>query len=554
MRKFSNLSKIVSLAVILLFTYTSEVFALTPAPAPRKMQTPQEKRQQLQQDAATAMTEVDTAYKEILTSVNSGQAPSAEILDKALKAVAKNRKYLPVLNDSQKSTYHILSAWVFYFDNKQDKAAKQAASAQKVAPKNPNTVKTRFAISVIYKDYTSVIEALTEQSTNTRPRPQTGEPDAQSYQQGSENDIQLDVNAVRIELLSKVFDFQPEPVEADSPSWQSAGRLNCALLWKIDVNELDSFAPIEVAKPAQVNEPNVPPQEPNLSPAPLEDMPVSQPDQEAASESQPQAVQIPELEVFSKLQTQFPENKKIAFSGINLNSPTKTKNLANWLKNNPQTWQTFILSTQGQQKMLSSLGSDLDKPVLLIIAPDGTIRYAGNVEGFLPQMVINNILQNPLEFAEPNEPNKPPVTAEPNLPAAKPARQTPLEPNKPDISPILLIADANKAVPNNTQQQRIPPQTDVNTASPPVKQQQADEAFSAADDYQAEKLLSNAGTFLQIGNKLPSHAYRDPIDWCRQVMKNYPNTKYAQEAQMLLRNVPKEHRQQYNLTDEELGL
>jgi hypothetical protein len=37
-------------------------------------------------------------------------------------------------------------------------------------------------------------------------------------------------------------------------------------------------------------------------------------------------------------------------------------------------------------------------------------------------------------------------------------------------------------------------------------------------------------------------------------MKNYPNTKYAQEAQMLLRNVPKEHRQQYNLTDEELGL
>ena len=34
MRKFSNLSKIVSLAVILLFTYTSEVFALTPAPAP----------------------------------------------------------------------------------------------------------------------------------------------------------------------------------------------------------------------------------------------------------------------------------------------------------------------------------------------------------------------------------------------------------------------------------------------------------------------------------------------------------------------------------------
>jgi hypothetical protein len=37
-------------------------------------------------------------------------------------------------------------------------------------------------------------------------------------------------------------------------------------------------------------------------------------------------------------------------------------------------------------------------------------------------------------------------------------------------------------------------------------------------------------------------------------MKDYPNTKYAQQAQMLLRNVPQEHRQQYNLTDQELGL
>ena len=48
--------------------------------------------------------------------------------------------------------------------------------------------------------------------------------------------------------------------------------------------------------------------------------------------------------------------------------------------------------------------------------------------------------------------------------------------------------------------------------------------------------------------------YRKPVEMCRRVMKDYPNTKYAQEAQMLLRNVPKEYRQQYNLTDEELGL
>ncbi len=537
MRKFSNL-KIISFLIVFSVVITSKAFAPPARSAETrsiKRLTPQERRQMLEQEASSASTEVSAKYQEILPYVNSAQAPSEPDLREFLKTIARNRKYLPVFNDSQKATYHILSAWVYYFDDKQNRAAKQAASAQKIAHKNPGSIKTRLALSIIYKDYTSVIEALTQQSSNDRRGPQTDEPDSSSYYQASKDDIQLDVNAVRIELLSKVFDFHPEPVEANMAAWQPAGRLICTLLWKIDANELDSFAPIEVVIPPETNEPNKSPQELNI-PQYLPPEPVAKP--------------IPELEEFSKLQTQFAENKKIAFTGINLNDfndPAKMKNLANWLNKNPQTWQTFILSPQEQQKMLSYLGDGFDKPILLIIAPDSTTRYAGGIEGFLPQMVINSILQNPLEFAEPNEPNKPPDNAEP-------ARHIPAEPN---TSPTLSTADANKAA-LNTQQHQISPQMDANTALPPPPpaetQQQDDDVFSAADNYQAEKLLSNARTFLQIGNRLPSHTYRNPIEWCRQVMRDYPNTKYAREAQMLLRNVPEDHRQQYNLTDEELGL
>ncbi len=554
MRKFSNLPKIVSLIVFLLIIYT-EVFAQAQyTPAPRRTQSGQEIRQQLQQEASTAMTEVDATYKKILDFVNSGQIPSKEDLDASLKTIAKNRKYLPVLNNSQKSTYHILSAWVYYFDNKQDKASKQAASAQKVASKNPNTVKTRLALSIIYKDYASVIEALTEQSTNSRPGPQTDKADVQSYQQGSENDIQLDVNAVRIGLLGKVFDFYPEPVGADSPSWRSAGQLACAILWKIDANELDSFAPVEETKPAETNEPNIPvspPPQPVVAPAENIPAPMPQPAPEAVPQQQYQAEQTNELKAFSKLQNQFEKDRRIAFIGINLNDPTKTKNLANWLNKNPQTWRTFILSPEGQQKMFSCLGGSFDKPLLLIVAPDSTIRYAGNVEGFLPQMVIHKILENPQEFAAAdfNEPNQPPAAPQSNLPAVEPVQPVQL-PAGPNISPV-LTADVNKTDVNTPQPQQS--KADANTVSAPAKQK-VNEDFSVADDYQAETLLSNARTFLKIGNRLPAHMYREPVEMCRRVMKDYPNTKYAQEAQMLLRNVPKEHRQQYNLTDEELGL
>lgn len=537
MRKFNSLLKVVFLTVILLLCIfeVSVAAVYSPAPMPtqqRKLQTPQEKKQQLQQEATTAMTEVDTAYREILTSVNSGQAPSAEVLDKDLKIVAKNRKYLPVLTDSQKSEYHIFSAWVFYFDSKQDKALKQAVSAQKVAPKNPNTLKTRFALSVIYKDYASIAEAFTEQNAAPKPHPQNaaaGEEQQSSYQQ-SDSDIKLDVNAVKTELLGKAFDFNPEPVKADLPPWHSAGQVTAALLWKIDSGELDAFAP--VVKP-ETNEPNAP----------------------VSFTPEPVAKSIPEVEAFSKIQTQFSDNKKTSFIGINLNDPAKKENLANWLKKGSHNWQACVLSTDQQPKLLSLLGNDSNKPILLVVAPDSTIRYAGSVEGFLPPMVIRGILQNPQEFVEPNEPNKPPAAAqlakvaEPNSPAVKPAEQ-PAEPNKPVISPALPPAEVNKTV-INTQQPK--PVSAPNTVSIQVKHQ-ADEELAAADDYQAQTLLSNAKTFLQIGSRLPSHEYRNPVEWCRRVIKDYPNTKYAQEAQMLLRNVPKEYRQQYNITDQELGL
>ena len=375
-----------------------------------------------------------------------------------------------------------------------------------------------------------------------------------SYQQTNEGNIQLDINSVQAGLLGKTFDFNPEPVEVNSSSWQSAGRLACALLWKIDANEFDSFAPAQIAKPAETNEPNASLYESNLpippAPEPVATTPSGEntfsPMLQSEGEKQGKTYQSTFV-AFSQLQSQFAKDKRTVFAGINLNDPAKRKNLENWLSKNPQTWQIFLLPPEGQQKMLAYFSGDFEKPVLLIIAPDNTIRYAGKVEGFLPKMIIRGILENPQEFAEPNEPNRPSAPAESNLPAVKPVQPVhlPVRPNMPQTS----TADVNKTT-LNVQHPQTQPQT--TTASAPVKQQ-ANEDFSA-DDYQAETLLSNAKTFLQIGNRLPSHMYLKPIEMCRRVMKDYPNTKYAQEAQMLLRNVPKEYRQQYNLTDEELGL
>jgi hypothetical protein len=219
--------------------------------------------------------------------------------------------------------------------------------------------------------------------------------------------------------------------------------------------------------------------------------------------------------------------------GININDPAKKANLLNWLGKNPQKWPAFFPS-YGQQYLLSSLIADSNKPVLLIVAPDAAIRYAGRIDGFLPRMVIDAIVNNSQDS------NKPDL----NLPAIE--YKSPAE---PEPQPEQPVKNQNTSAAPAEQQPKNDLQPKV-TVPANANQNQDDDFF----DPRAETLLENARAFFKIGNRLQYHIYQKPIDMCRTVIQDYPNTKYAAEAQILLRQVPERFREQYKLTDEELGL
>jgi hypothetical protein len=500
-----------------------------------RYQTAEERKQQLKQESTAAAAEIDAAYKKILDYVNAAQKPAKTDIDEAQKTVLKNRKYLPVLEEPQRAAYNVLSAWVYYFDEKNDKALKQASAGQKTSPQNINAFKTHFAISLICADYLALTEAVTDHSINASQE-ETPNSQTQSYSQPVNDDIQLDVNSVRTGILDKTFDGQLEPLEPNLPSLQTKGRLLCALVWQVDENELDRFAPIEPNEPNIPADANEPQQEPNTSASseinqPLESQPAEIPT--PAVPIYPDVKPIPEFESFTKLQTAFEKDKRVAFVGINLNDPAKKANLLNWLGKNPQKWPTFLPSS-GQQYILNSLITAPDKPVLLIVAPDTVIRYAGKVEGFLPQLVIDAII-NTLQDSNKPEPNLPPIEYK------SPAKPQP-QPEQP-VKNLNTPAAPAEQQPKNDLQPKL--------AAPANTNQTVDEDFF---DPRAETLLENARAFFKIGSTLPYHTYQKPIDMCRTVMQDYPNTKYAVAAQILLRQVPERFRKQYNLTDEELGL
>jgi hypothetical protein len=74
------------------------------------------------------------------------------------------------------------------------------------------------------------------------------------------------------------------------------------------------------------------------------------------------------------------------------------------------------------------------------------------------------------------------------------------------------------------------------------------------EDYRAQKLLAYAKVvFIPAGNK-GFITNQKSVDYCRQVIREYPDTIYVEEARKLLRSLSPENKKKYNITNEEMGL
>ncbi|HAL44744.1 MAG: hypothetical protein A2Y12_17780 [Planctomycetes bacterium GWF2_42_9] len=511
----TTLKQTVSFVIILSFliSYSACFAEVTPrgGGASSRQQQIAERKQQFEQEAASAGPEIETQYNKFVAIINAGRTPDDANVREGLKFVTKYKKYLTVLNkQGNAGTYYALSAWVLYFDEKPDRVQKQIAAAIKDKAINDNFKRTALAMSVLTKDYNSISEFSDLTDSNI----------SSEQSQLPEGTLNIPLNSINTNLLGK--DFSPLIVGTDKV-------IISTLIWQIDESELERYTP-PAPKP-DVNEVD----DPNNPAPPVEEQPVEVPPfQQENFEPTP----IPDVIAFTNLYNRYSKNPKVQFSGINFNDSAKIANVQNWFAKSPQPWQCIPPNAMAQQLVTSVLGERPAKPMLIIAGPDKKIRYAGDVNNILPNMIIQNILLNPKEFTEPNEAN------EPN------ASKAVEEPNKIQME-YLKPADTNQtsaAAPTTTNT------TTQTTPAPTAPQPQENNSDFTEADVEASKDLSYAKTLFQIANKMQARSYRDPIELCRKVISKYPNTKYAQEARVLMRQVPERFRANYNITDAELGL
>jgi hypothetical protein len=171
-----------------------------------------------------------------------------------------------------------------------------------------------------------------------------------------------------------------------------------------------------------------------------------------------------------------------------------------------------------------------DKPVLAIVDRTGTVRYAGPAAGFLAPMVADNLLSS----------------------AAMPSLQTYTAPPQAAEQIGQQIATIVGGQPSP--QMLDPTPEGIEYTSPQPQLQPPQDSKITVEDFQAQKLLAYAqGLFIPAGRQkfLTS---KMGVDLCRQIINEYPNTTYADEARKLLRTVPPHERKRYNITNEEMGL
>ncbi|MCD6393072.1 MAG: hypothetical protein J7M40_06150 [Planctomycetes bacterium] len=238
-----------------------------------------------------------------------------------------------------------------------------------------------------------------------------------------------------------------------------------------------------------------------------------------------------EMTAYGQIFGSYLAHPKVKFLAVNTDPITSAPTVVNKLLKSPWPWAQ-VMAAKPASGMAQYANLDCKQPKLAIVDTSGTIKYAGPAAGFLAPMMLTRL-------------------------AGAPPSTTPTRPPGGRTPPRMMINPFKGLFGGNTPRPPARPpantQTDRTTTPPPPNRTNEDDNEITPESYQAGKLLEYAKMFVSAGRK-PVLTSKKGIDLCRQIIHDYPNTKYEREARLLLRRVPEYERKRYKITDKEMGL
>ena len=470
--------------------------------------------------------------EEMLKLLNESNSPSSSDIASSAKLLNESKRHVGKFDEQQKAQYLLLQGWASYFQNDLPKAYTSSAAACRLDQSYGDAWASQAAFALLLNK-----KPMTPRPQRPQPRQRTRtqEPTmemAEMYgMQGmaTQNSIlKFDIRQLKLDLLEqKIKPFRLDCLNQTAFDWKPADQALCILYWQkfppekaaAEPNKPSGSArPPQTRRPVRVSEPAVPP--PSMFEAELGL------GYGYGAAQDPLSVQTA---AWGKIvqASWHSQQRFFKFVSVNLDQPNHKDEIINEIFKQSQPWAVALAADQEPEEAPLK-PADALTPLLVIADTAGVVRYAGPADSFIVPMLLARLLPGQMpQSAETAQLQTPSSPAEPNTPPKSPL------PPRPQPTPVANQLEQN-------------PQQVVTGVD--------DSKLAEEEKIEAEKLLIYArDLFMQLGKKR-GLTYTRGVDFCRQIIRKFPGTSYAQQAQQLLRQVPENQRQRYSITDQELGL
>jgi hypothetical protein len=339
--------------------------------------------------------------------------------------------------------------------------------------------------------------------------------------------LDFDINRIDTGLIgAKIKEMQLNCLNSTTLEYKYGTSNICILLWKLPKN---LPAPSTTSDPEFTTEPNAPAFQPNAAKPYYEDeedggypdKPVSYRSQKGKGKEKPKSAFSGAINAYKKLFASAMGLSNTKFVAVNMDTAESKPDVLTAILKNSWPWaHVMVNDPTSNASQFEGVIVEENEPILLIAGKDGKIKYAGPATGFLAPMVVSQ-LSNPSQ-------------------------------TRFSIANIFKSNPTGNGSDNTVDTTTVQNSINTTTQKPRFLSDKPPIEMSLENEVQADKLIGNARMLIKAGSR-----YMTPkrgIELCRQIIRDYPGTKYADEARMLLRKVPERYRKRYNLTNDELGL
>jgi len=469
--------------------------------------------------AAEVASSIQQGLDPILTAVNEQKRPTKAELAAWQKWLMDSRRYVQKMEPAQQSQYFLFDAWVSYFNGNVEMAHKNAVLAWNKDQTSSDALLTQITMSLVMNKKPMLPRPPKPQKANHNQDSAVpgGMPGGMPMDLGTQDFTQMmqqgkltfDYKMLLLGAVGKKLDSQNlDCFNGTTLSYQSGQEAICILAWR-------NYEPNEVvSEPDTSDGPSAMPMMPGMPGMPG-----------MGEQGQTNTESGGATEAFAKLFQQGLAGGlaggQVKFVGLNLDLAEHKKDIIDYLIKTPSPWAQ-VMAVEQKQKLPAEVNKVRPGMIILLMADkSGTIRYAGPATGFIAPMLLGGLtsvkIENNSNASSGNSAPAADVNSQPE-PAAKPV---------------------------------VPPVSAAPSVVAPTAQYKE---LSEEEQIRAEQLLGpTRDLFMKTGKKHIT-TYKNGVEMCRKVMRDFPDTKYAEEARMLLRQVPENQRERYGITDQELGL